>query len=425
MINYKELLESLAHAAATSQGLEYYGFGRYGRHGEVTAVSKFDRLVPVHKVEKLKTLPGDVLKHLQHADDEVFNNGVHGVRNALDHFHALGYGHERVKISQKIDGAPSVVLGTHPETGKFFVASKSAFNKDPKINYTNADIDRNHGHAPGLAQKLKDLLKHGPKLGIKGIVQGDMVYGESDKEDQGSKVAFKPNTIRYSIDKSHPEGKKVAKSKIGLALHTEYDKDGKAILNPNIKVNEHPDVYNMPVAVDQSKMKFNKSVLTRATTNIGKLMNKIPKEGWEAINHSEIKAHVSTYINKKVRDGESNYDVSELAAHISKKMQKEIDSVKTEKAKAAKIVKLSGLLGHLKTHQEHYQNAFKIQHHIAAAKHHIIDQLNHGQTFEHTYDNGQQASPEGYVMIGHHGPLKFVNRGDFSRQNFNAGQFQK
>jgi len=257
------------------------------------------------------------------------------------------------------------------------------------------------------------------------VVQGDMVYGEGDKEDQGSKIAFKPNTIRYSIDKNHPEGAKVARSKIGIALHTEYDKDGKAILNPNIQVNEHPDVYNMPVAVDQSKMKFDKGVLTKATTNIGKLMNKIPKEGWDAINHPEIKTHAMTYINKKVRDGESNYDVSELSDHIHKKMQKEIDSVKTEKAKTAKIAKRNQLLGHLTQHQEHYQNAFNIQHHIEAAKHHIIDQLNHGQTFEHTYDNGQVAAPEGYVMISHHGPLKFVNRGDFSRQNFNAGQFQK
>lgn len=425
MINFKQLLESLAHAAAKQQGLDYYGFGRYGKDGHVMAVSKFDRLVPIHKVEPMKTLPGDVLKHLQHADDEVFNNGVSGARNALDHFHALGYKHERVKVSQKIDGAPSVVLGTHPDTGKFFVASKSAFNKDPKINYTEEDIDRNHGHAPGLAQKLKELLKHGPKLGIKGVVQGDMLYGENDKDHRDGKVSFKPNTIRYSIDKNHPEGEKVVNSKIGLALHTEYDKDGKAILNPNIKVKHHPDIYNMPVAVDQSKMNFDKGVLTKATTNIGKLMNKIPKEGWDAIGRQDVKDHAMTYINSKVRDGETDYSADELSSHISKKLQKEIDSVKTEKSKEAKEAKRKDMLEHIAKHKDAYQHAFNIQHHISDAKHHIIDRLNRNQTFEHTYDNGEQAAPEGYVMIGHHGPLKFVNRGDFSRQNFNAGKFQK
>ena len=424
MINFKQLLESLAHAAAKQQGLDYYGFGRYGKDGHVMAVSKFDRLVPIHKVEPMKTLPGDVLKHLQHADDEVFNNGVSGARNALDHFHALGYRHERVKVSQKIDGAPSVVLGTHPDTGKFFVASKSAFNKDPKINYTEEDIDRNHGHAPGLAQKLKELLKHGPKLGIKGVVQGDMLYGENDKEHRDGKVSFKPNTIRYSIDKNHPEGEKVVNSKIGLALHTEY-RDGKAVLNPNIEVAHHSDIYNMPVAVDTDKMNFDKGVLTKATTNIGKLMNKIPKDRWDAITQPDVKAHIMTYINSKVREGKDDYNTDDLIRHIDKKMQKEIDSVKSEKTKVAKETKRDELVDHIMINKEHYQNAFDIQRHINVAKHHIIDQLNTNQTFEHTYENGDKAAPEGYVMIGHHGPLKFVNRGDFSRQNFTQGQFQK
>lgn len=424
MTKYQELIERFAHQIAISQGLEYYGFGRYGKDGHVTHVSKFDTLRPVHKVEPLKTLPGDVLKHLQHSDDEVFNNGVDGVRNVLDHIHALKYNSDRVKVSQKIDGAPSVVLGTHPETGKFFVASKSAFNKDPKINYTEEDVDRNHGHAPGLAQKLKELLRHGHKLGIHGVVQGDMLYGEHDKEYHGGKVAFKPNTIRYAIDTNHPEGQKVHRSKIGLALHTEY-KDGKAILNPNIAVNYHPDVYNMPVAVSPDKMKFDNEKLSHHQKNIGSLMNKVSREGWGAVTHPDTKEHVMTYINSKVRAGDSNYKVDELISHIHNKLQKGIDTVKTDKAKDAKEAQRDSLINHVKVNKNHFKHAFAIQKHIADAKHHIIDQLNRGQTFHHSYDDGTEAHPEGYVMVGHHGPLKFVNREDFSRVNFTAGKFQK
>lgn len=424
MIQFKSLTERFAATIAKHMGLEYYGFGRYGSNGHVTHVSKFDTLKPISKVEGFKTLPGDTLKHLQHADDEVFNNGVSGVRNALDNIHALKYGDDRVKISQKIDGAPSVVLGTHPDTGKFFVATKSAFNKDPKINYTDADIDKNHGHAPGLASKLKELLKHGPKLGINGVVQGDMLYGEHDKEYHGGKVAFKPNTIRYAIDQHHPEGEKVARSKIGLALHTEY-KNGRAILNPQIQVNHHPDVYNMPVAVDKDKMKFDHSILTKHQSSIGTLMNEIPSQGWKAVTDPKITPHVMTYINSKVREGQSNYKVSELRKHISDKLQKGIDAVKSEKSKDAKQLQRHEILTHLKNNAEHFKNAFGIQSHIAQAKHHIIDKLNHEQTFDHSYDSGEKAHPEGYVMIGHHGPLKFVNRSDFSRVNFTAGKFQK
>jgi hypothetical protein len=49
-------------------------------------------------------------------------------------------------LTMKYDGSPSLVFGHHPSNGKFFVATKSAFNKNPKINHTEKDIDKNHGH---------------------------------------------------------------------------------------------------------------------------------------------------------------------------------------------------------------------------------------------------------------------------------------
>jgi hypothetical protein len=420
MIHFKEYLieNSVVSQQAHSLGLRHVGYGRFAdQHGKITHLSRFGKLVHVSKVKDFQTLKDGQLKHLEHADDEVFNNGVHGTRNVLDHIHAMAHGDDRVKISQKIDGSPSVVFGTHPDTKKFFVASKSAFNKDPKINYTDEDIERNHGHAPGLAQKLKELLKHGPKLGVKGVVQGDMLYGEHDREHTDSKVSFKPNTIRYSIDKNHPEGQKVAKSKIGVALHTRYE-DGKAVLDPNIETKSHPDVYNMPVAVDGEKMKFDTEKLKHHASEIGKGMQGITKEGWEGISHPKIAEHVKTYINSKVRKGEDDYNVPELIRHIHDKGQKDIDSVKTAASKMTKVHKRNELLAHVRTHAGAFKRAFAIQSHINQAKHHIIDRLNHNQTFGHHYDSGEEAAPEGYVAIGHHGPIKFVNRAGFSAANF-------
>ena len=63
-----------------------------------------------------------------------------------------------------VHNSPALVAGHHPETGRFFVASKSAFNKTPKINYTHEDIEKNHGHAPGLMEKLHAALDHLPKI---------------------------------------------------------------------------------------------------------------------------------------------------------------------------------------------------------------------------------------------------------------------
>ena len=106
------------------------------------------------------------------------------------HAHMTG-GHSNTNLTMKYDGSPSIVFGHHPDTGKFFVASKSAFNVKPKINYTHNDIAKNHGHAPGLMDKLHSSLNHLPKITPKtGVYQGDLMYSEGDKKEKDGKVSL-------------------------------------------------------------------------------------------------------------------------------------------------------------------------------------------------------------------------------------------
>lgn len=167
------------------------------------------------------------LKHLDHPEDNAIfsHSGFTHAFQALHDVHKALKGQKHTsKITTKLDGSPSIVAGHHPETGKFFVASKSAFNKNPKINYTHEDIDRNHGHSPGLAHKLKQALDHLPKaMPKKGVYQGDFMHSHDDREHTDTQVKFKPNTITYSLKKNSEEGKKAAASKIGVAFHTKYE----------------------------------------------------------------------------------------------------------------------------------------------------------------------------------------------------------
>ncbi len=123
--------------------------------------------------------------HLTHVEDHVLQHGAAGFDHAFGTLMAA-HAHIREKrhnseLTTKFDGSPAIIYGYHPKTRKFFVATKSAFNKNPKINYTHADIDSNHGHAPGLAAKLKDALDHLPKVAPKkGVYQGDMMFGQGD-----------------------------------------------------------------------------------------------------------------------------------------------------------------------------------------------------------------------------------------------------
>ena len=94
-------------------------------------------------------LTEDKNTHLEHLEDDIINNGVRGGRNAVNFLYSLkdmltGSSRKRVNVTVKWDGAPAIFAGTNPENGKFFVGTKSIFNKTPKINYTPADIRKNH-----------------------------------------------------------------------------------------------------------------------------------------------------------------------------------------------------------------------------------------------------------------------------------------
>ena len=164
----------------------------------------------------------DKLKHLEHAEDHHINAGAAGFKHAVDTLNGVHNQLRRkdsdVNVTMKYDGSPSVVFGYHPQDHRFFVASKSAF----KLNYTDQDIEDNHGHAPGLVAKLKAALKHLPKITPKGrVFQGDLMHTPEDVKDDGENLNFKPNTITYSVPRDSDVGKKVARSKLGVAIHTE------------------------------------------------------------------------------------------------------------------------------------------------------------------------------------------------------------
>ena len=126
---------------------------------------------------------GKANTHLTHLEELVLTQGPQGYAMAraflLELLESLkGNSSSSVQTSVKWDGAPAIFAGVNPENGKFFVGTKSIFNKVPKINYTPEDIIENHGHAPGLVDKLTKALKYLPSLGIEKILQGDFMFDD-------------------------------------------------------------------------------------------------------------------------------------------------------------------------------------------------------------------------------------------------------
>lgn len=379
----------------------------------------------------------DKLTHLEHAEDHVINAGMEGFAHA---YHNLEDVKDQVKgkkndtkITTKYDGSPSIVFGHNPDNGQFFVASKSAFNKNPKLNYTFEDIEQNHGHAPGLVSKLKTALEHLPKVAPKkGIFQGDIMHTgvksksnpEGDIESSGGKYHFKPNTITYSTTHKSAEGKKIENSKIGVAIHTAYH--GKSFDSMKAEYgadlshfHKHPDVHTIDVTDDVKHADMSpdqEHTYNQHIQQAREAFRSTPKKAYKALEgHAE---HLKTYINRTVREG-TKPTTEGYAAHLKEKHLKEIAKVKTSKAVDAKTEKMNSDLEHVKKHGENFSSILNMHHHLQAAKDQLVHALSAKPKFEHTI-NGKKVKPEGYVVVRNNRPTKLVDREEFSRANFAA-----
>ena len=295
--------------------------------------------------------------HLEHLEDEVLNNGVEGTRAAINFLQSLrdmlaGNSKSSVNVTVKWDGAPAIFAGINPENGKFFVGTKGVFNVNPKVNYTDADIDANHSSA-GLNSKLKVALKYLPKLGIKDVLQGDMLFTKEDlkteKIDGKSYTTFQPNTILYAVPTD--SSAKITKAKMGIVWHTTYTgkklEDMKASFGASVSsLTKTSDVWFSDANYEDKSgtINFNKSetdnitsVLSKAgrtfqTLNSGFMKNLLSKK--------DILLLIKTYSNVKVRAGEeitnTSKHVDDIIEYVNVKIQKDIDKVKTQSSKDKK-----------------------------------------------------------------------------------------
>ena len=382
----------------------------------------------------------DKLTHLEHAEDHPINAGEEGFKhafNTLQETHrALQGKKSSVSLSTKYDGSPSVIFGHHPESGRFFVASKSVFNKNPKLNYTESDIQQNHGHAPGLVAKLTAALHHLQKVTPnRGVFQGDIMHSgvksktnpQGDVESSAGSVHFKPNTITYSAKNGTPEAAKAKVAKIGVAVHTAYQgnklEDMKAQYNADTSnFNKHSDVHMIDTAFKPSSANYTPDAQKTFEGHMKKAVeanNKLKSYSHIEGGNESHKEHLKTYINQTVRDN-STPSVAGYKAHVTNKLQKEVDKVKTDKAKAAKTETLNKATDHIDNHTEEFKTTFDIHKHLQNAKNVLASTLGGADYAFHHSINGKASKPEGHVGVLNNRPSKFVDRspGEFSAANF-------
>ena len=178
--------------------------------------------------------------HLEHLEDDIFNQGFAGAKNSINFLKSLedmlttGHGGSNTKVTVKWDGAPAIICGKDPQTGFFFVGTKSVFNKTtPKICYNEENIDY-HYPTGAINSILKKCLNELSKLPIEGIIQGALLYTSTPTKIRmcGKPCyRFKPNTITYCVESDTDIGRKVGVSDMGIVFHTTYS--GPTILEMN------------------------------------------------------------------------------------------------------------------------------------------------------------------------------------------------
>jgi len=390
--------------------------------------------------------------HLEHIEDEILNFGVDGGRASINFVRSLrdmlaGASRSSVNMTVKWDGAPAIFAGIDPEDGRFFVAKKSVFNVNPKLYKSASEVDADVSGA--LNSKFKTALTEFSKLGITGVLQGDLMFTDdvsTETIDGKSYLTFQPNTIVYAVDVNSDLGKKIKNAKIGVVWHTTYSgktlQDMKASFGANISGLQKPST----VWMDDATYKDTSGTATMTAAETEKVTASLSSAGstFRSINSALLNkflslqngftgnlagASLKTYNNSKVRQGQK---ITNAKAHaqgyltwVEDAFQKQIDKLKTPKNKEVLEVKKKETIRELKKHTTNLTNIITFQNHIVDAKMGIVSKLNTVKsigTFIKTSNGFKAVNPEGYVAIDRTtgGAVKLVDRMEFSFNNFTA-----
>lgn len=383
--------------------------------------------------------------HLEHLEDDIINRGSAGGVNAINFLKSVrdmlaGHSGAKINTTVKWDGAPAIICGVNPENGKFFVGTKSIFNVTPKINYTTADIRRNHSGA--VAQKLSVCLNHLSSLNIKQILQGDLLFTNDKKSvsiDGEKMISFTPNTITYAVQANSNIGRKIAKAKMGIVFHTMYSgRDMKSLSASfgNVRGSGNARVWVASAAYrdDSGSITFTKSELATfdaqlrmAEGSLYKASKVLDEMTSRATDPLSVGFRLKAFFNHYIRNNKGSMAKVKVLQDMFRDyyenvLKTEIDQRKTEKAKQKYRDILAN--GFKFINQNKSSMYFAIASHVTLgnAKNTLIQKMNQIQQIGHYIKTGtgyRVTAPEGYVAVDRvAGAVKIVDRLEFSRANF-------
>ncbi len=384
--------------------------------------------------------------HMTHIEDRVIYGGVKGAREAILALRSLrdmlsGNTNSATNVTVKWDGAPAVFAGIDPLDGKFFVAKKGIFNKEPKVYKSEADVRADT--SGDLAEKLVIAFNELKDLGIKDVIQGDIMFTKGDLNaetiDSEKYITFQPNTIVYAVPANSKLAKSITSANLGVVWHTTYKGKSfetmKASFGVNIKgLKKKPSVWYQDADLQDlsGTATFTKSdsdEVTEQLSKAGKIFQKIKSTTLVELEKTPALAiKIETFNNTLVRKGariqSTAKHVNDLIAWFNEKYKKEYDKRKSEKGKLNVLQRQEEEMRFFsKENRKNLDMMFQLMNAIVDAKLIIInklDRLKEIDTFVRTRNGFKVTGSEGFVAIdkSKSGAVKLVDRLEFSTNNF-------
>ena len=389
------------------------------------------------------------LKHLEHLEDEMLNYGVEGCHAAVSFLKELrkmiGKKASGSLMQTKWDGAPSVVCGKHPLTGRFFVGTKSVFNKtEPKLCYFDENVDSYYSTIPDLRDKLKVALREFKKLDINGVIQGDLLYTDDvvEEEINGQKLyTFRPNTITYAIPVDHPLGEQCRASKIGVVFHTHYSGDDLESMQaqggvPDSMIGSTSDVLNIKNTTPMNQVNFSTAEFTQFDRHVAEIERMcgfsgdfldelLGLKGTKGDAKWHIASYMKQFFNDQIKKAQTISNPEKTLADMINFYDGKVNAAASKLSPKTQVQKKNLIYAsqnYAVENADKFKGVLKLYKELQALKTMVIGKLDELEKTIQTYvmtDKGYKITGhEGYVLHKDGDMIKFVNRIEFSYNNF-------
>jgi hypothetical protein len=359
--------------------------------------------------------------------------GIDKLRAAIKTFQTLrdqlmqvGVSPSQHSVSVKWDGAPAIIAGINPEDGQFFVSTKSAFTKTPKIARTPEETSQ---FKEAVGDKLTAALKYLSRINMDGVYQGDLMFTSSMKKlqviDNVEYITFRPNTILYAVPRESPLGQKIERANFGIVFHTKYIGDTFESMNSepiqSVSFLKSSDVWWITAAMPKDasgKINFTTqeaSMVHNNLSQVGKLFNKLSQDFYKGLKETNLDVAIERTINSFIKRGSFIEDLEHFIAALKemlpvalsgKRARMSLEFIQNNRDKIIALMTIYKLLYDTKI--------------IFLNKFNSLESS--VRSFSQDAEGYKATNPEGFVVVdlieGH--MTKLVDRLNFSKQNFNA-----